>query len=61
MLVKINLDKSSEIVNCEKIEITSKFLKLTNVKFNDLVGGTADEKNYKLVSVISYEVIEGDK
>ena len=58
MKIKIDLSNKTEIVSCDNLEITQKFLKLTNVVVDDLLSSKILEKNYKLVSVISYEILE---
>lgn len=58
MKIKIILDKNSMEFECEKIDITQKFLKLINVKYLDLVPTKVKEKNFKLISVISYEILD---
>lgn len=58
MKINIILDKSQNIYECDKYEINGKFLTLYNVKCLDLLSTKIKEKSFKLISVISYEIID---
>jgi hypothetical protein len=58
MKVKINLKNGSDELNCSSIFVEDKYLKLTDCKIQDLCGDIVVTRYYRLVNVMSYDIVE---
>ena len=58
MVVKINLKNGSDKFECSSIVVEDKYLKVSNCKSQDLLGETSCTRFYRLVNVMSYDIME---
>ena len=57
MKVKINLKNGSDTLECSSVVVEDKYLKVSDCKSQDLLGETTCTRFYRLVNVMSYDII----
>ena len=57
MTIKINLKNGSDILDCSSFDVKGLYLQVNDVKIDDLLGKTTCTRFYRLVNVLSYDVI----
>ena len=57
MVVKINLKVGSDILECSSVVVEDKYLKVSDCKIEDLLGHTTCTRYYRLVNVMSYDIL----
>ena len=58
MKVKINLKNGSDELTCSSIIVEDKYLKVSDCEIVDLLGKVTCTRFYRLVNVMSYDVME---
>lgn len=61
MTIRINLKNGTDIVECSSFEVKGLYLQLNDCKVEDLLGCTNCTRFYRLVNVMSYDVLDGGK
>lgn len=58
MVIKINLKNGSDVLECSSFDVKGLYLQVNDCKTEDLLGKTTCTRFYRLVNVLSYDVLE---